>query len=427
MTGDGMTGDGPRPDRRPEVPAPPPGGGGSGVSPARPGRTVLLLLAAALLGPRPAPAQEAAAVRDSLAGEGYRLVEQGRAAAAAERFEAAVAVDSTADLLYALAYARGQAGQPGAAVSAFEAAHRRRPAEGGTVADIAWAHLRAGNEPRAARWLREAIDGHRARDAPAAEVDRLRRTYDYVTRRVGGGAYLSWRDEGGPATAPGGVAGGTLPSQAGVDATWRPPGIGYDRGRILEAYARLLWGLEPGSLRFDEDSYQGGVGVRYKPLADLNLFVSGERLFSVGSAARDAWMGRVQVSDSRGMAPLPGEGVGHYSTVYGDAAAFSGPGPDAALFAEVRQGVSVPLGRGLRLAPHVAGYGRWEEGEVPGGSYLEAGPGVSLRAELGSPRYRPHVAVFELLVQYRWTELEDPGPGADGSSDGPVVTGVLRF
>lgn len=383
---------------------------------------------AALVAPVPlAPlAAQDAAARDSLAREGYRLVEEGRPAEAAERFEAAVAVDSTADLLYALAYARLQAERPADAVAAFEAAHRRRPAEGGTIADVAWAHLRAGNEPEAAAWLRRAIDDHRARGAPAEELERLRRTYGHVTRRVGGGAYLSWRDDGA-ATVPGGVAGGTLPSQAGLDVSWRPPGVGYDRGRILEGYARLLWGLEPGSLRFDDDSYQGGVGVRYKPLADLNLFVSGERLFSVGAAARDAWMARVQVSDSRGVAPLPGAEVGHYSTLYGDAAWFSGAGPDAALFGEVRQGVSVPLGRGLRLAPHVAGYARWEEGDVPGGTYLEGGPGLAVRVELGSPRYRARVAAFELLVQYRWTDLADPGPGGGSSQDGPVVTGVLRF
>lgn len=396
----------------------------------RPGRRALPVLLAALavlvVAAAPAAAQDAAA-RDSLAREGYRLVEEGRPAEAVERFEAAVAVDTTADLLYALAYARLQAGRPAEAADAFEAAHRRRPAEGGTVADIAWAHLRAGNEPEAAAWLRRAIDDYRARGAPAAELERLRRTYGYVTRRLGAGAYLSWREEGAGTPVAGGTVGGALPSQAGLDVSWRPPGIGYERNRILEAYARLLWGLEPGSLRFDDDSYQGGVGVRYKPLADLNLFVSAERLFSVGAAARDAWMARAQVSDSRGAAPLPGEGPGHYSILYGDAAWFSGAGPDAALFAEVRQGVSVPLGPGLRLAPHLAGYARWEDGEVPRSTYWEGGPGVSFRAELGSPRYRPHVAVFELLLQYRWTELSTPPPGGDDSSDGLVVTGVLRF
>lgn len=361
----------------------------------------------------------------------------------ADALERAAALDSTSGRLRSLAYARLRAGEARAAARAFDAADRLGTTPVAARSDAAYAHLRAGDEEAAARWLRAAIDGLVARDtlapAPAeagdepgessaARLERLRRLHAELTRTASGGAYLSFRsDDGSGTTAPGGLAGGALPSQGGVDAAWRLPWVGYRDGRTAEAFARLLWGMEPGTLRFQESSYQASVGLQYRPFSSLGLVLSGERLIGIGDAARDTWLGRARWSWSTGVDPVCADDPVHYGTAYADAAWFSSGLSSAAAFGEVRQGVTLPLTGSTTLSPHAAGYLRWEDAGPGAGSYVEAGPGISLRSEIGGGRYRPYLGTAELLVQYRIGELLDPPAGTDGSMGGLVVTGVLRF
>ena len=104
-----------------------------------------------------------------------------------------------------------------------------------------------------------------------------------------------------PATllAPPAAGGNVL--QAGLEAYWRPPVIGYRNGRIFELFARTFQTLadESGGPT-GTSTQQGMAGARWKPFSNVNLIVEGARLFALGTVARNDWLARVAASHGEG-------------------------------------------------------------------------------------------------------------------------------
>ena len=72
-----------------------------------------------------------------------------------------------------------------------------------------------------------------------------------------------------------------------VELGFRPPKIGYDAGRILTLFGRVMWPNRSDSIVPEKDTLQAGLGVKYKPLKQTNVILSAEQLFGLGDEVDD--------------------------------------------------------------------------------------------------------------------------------------------
>lgn len=302
--------------------------------------------------------------------------------------------------------------------------------------DLGYLHMRAKNNRRAAGWFKQAIDNRliypaftRAeRSDLDGDLYPLRKEVTKLTNRFDVNLHFALRSDDFPeSVAGGGFAGGVLPSQAGAEIAFEPPEIGFRDERVFQAFVRLLANLEPNGVAPLEESYQGGLGVRYKPLRQQVLFLSVERLFRIGESSVDDWLLRGQYVFARGDGFRPRRSAWSSTHLYLDAGYFVDDPGTWAYYAELRQGVTFRLGPGLLLTPHFVADGRYE---TPGGSrssYVETGGGLSLKL-FQRGRYQVETSAFEILLQYRAGEFLDRDARFTGETfDGIVTTAVVHF
>lgn len=182
--------------------------------------------------------------------------------------------------------------------------------------DAAYAARRLVRNDDAVRHFEQALSKGRGENPPAfdAAIDfGIKRAVDGLERNFGLTAGAFYRGDRSP-------AGGGSVGQGIVEAYWQPPVIGNREGRILQLYGRAsLNALTPGSA-VQTDSTQGAVGVRYKPLADLNLMLAGERLFPIGDSASSDWMLRAGYSAGFNTDLQPGSRTYPTGQIYGEVA-----------------------------------------------------------------------------------------------------------
>ncbi len=338
---------------------------------------------------------------------------------------------------YALAfgYALHKAGRLKESIRALEPVAKRSPGYLNAVRDLGYFYLQDSDNRNAALWFRNAIDnGPFYSQRTEAEVlsvrqdlYRMRSEIRSINNRYDLTAYLAYRSD--PAFGSASVlGGGVLPSQGGLEFSYQPAKVGFRAGRVLQLTGRLLWNTEPGSLRFDSDSYQAGLGVRYKPIPKHNLFVSGERIFRIGDATSSGWLWRGMYSWARGRDLMPGSRVRNYSLFFGDAGYFTPEGGTMAFYSEIHQGVAFRVGSGALLKPHVIVDGRYQNRDVPRGSYVEAGGGVSFQLFFSETKYEIHRVGLEFLFHYKRAWLQ-PNPELQGDRifDGWTITSLIIF
>lgn len=215
-----------------------------------------------------------------------------------------------------------------------------------------------------------------------------------------------------------GTTGSLLQSEGGVEAAYRVPYIGYVDGRILQVFTRMLWAND-NDMVIKSDSLQGGAGVRYKPLKEQNLYVSFERLFSIGADADNTFLLRAQYGLQYGNDIEIGRKLYYYSLTYADLGYFASGTTNLAFYGEVRQGLTFNIDNAFMISPHLIIDGRAQSHETNDLSYLEGGPGVSFRLPFNETKYEAYRSSAELLIQYRANFIN--------ASNGVVVTGVIRF
>jgi hypothetical protein len=226
---------------------------------------------------------------------------------------------------------------------------------------------------------------------------------------------------------PGLVDGGAIASQAGVQFAYQPPVLGFRDERIFQLFARILWNIRPRSLDFDEESYQGGLGIRYKPLRTHNLYVSAERLYKIGDRSENNWLLRALYSWDYGYDLRPGEPRWNYTFLFGDLAYFV-KNPRTTYYLEARQGITFNVRDTLLVTPHLILDGRYQDPHRIGSSYFEGGIGLSLKYLFNETRYEAHRSSFELLMHYKKGSFLTRGLSVGGDSfDGVIVMGVLQF
>jgi len=282
--------------------------------------------------------------------------------------------------------------------------------------DLGYAQLRQARNADAERWFTVAIDNaplypvRSAGDEAALrrdlfqlrqEMTRLRNRYDLV-------GYASLRSSSIPSeAAPGALGAAGLPSEAGVEFSWQPPGIGFRAERTLQLFARVLGAVPDGPSQTDELAAQGGLGLRWKPLRRHDVTLWAEGLVPLGEGSLSDFMLRGIYSWTRGTGVLPERRSWGYSLLQGDAARFLS-GRTTALYGEARQGVTFHLRDGLLLTPHLVLDGRREWAPTGDTWWGEAGAGLSLKLLFRDTPYEAHRSSFELRVYHKRGRISDP-------------------
>lgn len=269
------------------------------------------------------------------------------------------------------------------------------------AAQLGYTYKELGRSRDAAKSFRDSITRTKG------EADyHLRREVEVLENRFDATAYVIWRENAldGPALAAAGPS--LTQSQGGAELAWTPPRIGYRKGRKLQLFGRFLWGFEGDTFNVQDESYQAGFGLRYRPLTEHNLVLTAERLVGVGDYARDNWMLRASYSWDRGYAYQPKETSWDYLTFYADAAVIDPADPDLFLLAEGRYGRSFRIagggtGPGWVLTPHATASTVLQHDSFNTTTLVEAGAGASLKLWFADTAYVAHAASAELLVQWR--------------------------
>jgi hypothetical protein len=203
-------------------------------------------------------------------------------------------------------------------------------------------------------------------------------------------------------------------NQGGIEIAYQPPDIGYVDGRTLQGFARTYFNYAPETVDPQGNSFQGGVGIRYKPLSDYNLVLSGEHLFKIGSNAQNNWLARAAFSTSTGYAGYivePVAGRPRYSLFYVDLAGTVASPHQYLTYADGREGLNFALADRLVVSPFVYGIFRGNYG-VGANTSAEAGLGLSLRGffDFNEDEYHAPRGAVELLPRLGYTVYDSIAP-----------------
>ncbi|MBN1676215.1 MAG: tetratricopeptide repeat protein [Kiritimatiellae bacterium] len=329
--------------------------------------------------------------------------------------------DVPASFLGDLGIAEGLLGNYENASAALIKALAAHPYDVGSTAELGYQRLKARKNADAAGAFKQAIETYNAilpylpeAEAPLYREARraLKLEYAKLRKRWGGQAYLN-RAEYDEEIPAGGTesAGGALVSQAGGVLTYRPPVIGFMDERELDLFARILMNFEPKSFDPDETSYQGGVGIQYKPLSDVNFRTSIERLFKIGENAEDNWLWRNMLGLDWGERRRRQRVLWLAGSLYGEMSYYVEEPARWVYVLDGRLGVSWSIGNRVALTvPQVMGFKRHESDDASGlGRYHMFGAGLKLRVLEPERAYVTERWYVDLAAQYvRGSFEEDP-------------------
>lgn len=293
------------------------------------------------------------------------------------------------------------AGDYRAAAQAFEGSLALDPDQSALASQLGYALRNLGRGKEAGRWFRHAIT-----HADGPPTYGMRREVAFAENSLDATAYLIWRENALDGSALAAVGPSLTQSQGGTELAWTPPRIGERNGRKFQVFGRVLWGFEGDTLNIQGESYQAGVGARYKPLGGHNLVLTAERLIAIGDFARNEWMLRASYSRDTGFGYDPERARWTYATFYADAAVIDPASPDVFLLAEGRYGQSFRIagganGAGWVLTPHVTAASVLQHDSFHTTTLIEAGGGLSLKLWFDDTPLRAHGASAELLIQWR--------------------------
>ena len=269
-----------------------------------------------------------------------------------------------------------------------------------------------------------SVEYQRARTA-------MRQEYTKLDKHIGLQAYFTRTDYDleGPVPTP--SIDGALPSQTGVELSWRPPYIGFRNDRIFEIFGRLLSDFEDDSWKLDEESYQGGLGIRGKPFKRLNLGVSFERLFEIGDNSEDNWLLRLLAGRGWGQFDEERWSLGTAGQIYGDVGAFLDDPERWYYYLDGRLGMTVGAGQRMQITvPQLLLVRRWEEEteatEID--NYWLAGVGLTARLFDGERRYTNGRWYLDGYLHYTWGRYDETPAGlSDDERDFEGVVLGINF
>ena len=278
-------------------------------------------------------------------------------------------------------------------------------------ADAAYAAKRLGDNPTAIKLFRESLDhadadakGDSGKDGDTSSDDRLpadrrfgyRREVEQMQRTFGvvlSGAYQ---------TSAFGLPNTESAAQTGAEVYWQPPGIGYRDGSIFQLFVRGYDSLYDRNGATGLPTAQGSVGARYKPIKDLNLVFTAERLFRIGQLTTNDTLLRIGFSTDQGLDLQVTKPRWQTWQVFGEAAYFLNQG--RLIFStEMRYGHTWPvksISDRLTVYPHVVLAGD-HDNKADHQLALGAGPGINFRYWFRESHYAAPASWLDLTVQYR--------------------------
>lgn len=302
-----------------------------------------------------------------------------------------------------LAYAALRDKNDHAALMAFQRAFAAMPCTAAQYSDAAYIAKRLGDNELAIVLFGKALDINTNLPTVERTFDEqlefgYRREIQEMGRKFGVIASTSYQSNGfGPQN-------NINILQGGMEAYWQPEGIGYQNGKILQVFARgyeTLYdksGGETGSV-----TAQGSVGARYKPVSDINIVLTAEKLFPIGDLASNDWLMRAAYSTGDGIDIRPYNHDWNAWQFYTEGAYFVNAGRYIQSM-ESRYGHSWRMDKmdsHLVVTPHMALAGDFDSGATLR-TALGAGPGVSLRYWFREDRHNAPASWFELTSQYRF-------------------------
>lgn len=311
----------------------------------------------------------------------------------------------------ALGYALSESGQYAEAAQSFEAALNADNDYLFLREDLGYAYMHEARNDRAVASFKRAIDDAQMQrpdnEAEQIEMDkkihRLRQEVTKLQTNVSATAYLSYiPDQAGSSKWTGGDTSHTIRSGGGAELAWIPPFFGLRDDRILQVIGRVSANLnENNSFSFDEDTWQGAVGLRYKPFKSQNFNLGAERLFHIGDKAEDNWLLRAMYSWADGYDLKPGTPYWNYSFFFGEYDYYASEDVRSAIYGEVRQGMTFNVNDKLLVTPHIVADTRITEPDRDQTSLVEFGAGVSLRFLFPAFEYEVSRSSMEILLQYK--------------------------
>lgn len=379
---------------------------------------------------------EALAKAIELEDRAYRRVElaqlleaEGQNAAALEQLERANALEpNNPELHFALGYLYLKLENVPEAIVWFEKGLARNPSELGVQEDLAYAYKHQGENQKAIDAFKKVVDNepHYPQSTEQEREETKRRIYHArseiteLDRQFYAGLYAGYRSgassdiAAAPAASPG-------ESHFGAEAGWRPEEFHHD-GRMIVFYGRVYgYGQSDDSYKIDEESWQGGLGVRAKPFKEIDLQFGIERLFKIGDFSWDAWLFRSAYFWGDGGELKPYEDNWNFTSLYVDFAAVPDP-RFTSVFFEGMQGRRYLIGDRTTVTPHIVLSAYETNDPYQSTTNVEAGPGVSLTYYGHEDKYHAPRSTTELRLQYRLGLHTDSGVTDDAWVLGLFVT-----
>lgn len=254
----------------------------------------------------------------------------------------------------------------------------------------------------------------------------MKKEYTKLDHLFGIQAYLSRTDYGFPTNVGIASIDGALPSQGGLEASFRPPLVGFRNEKTLEIFGDILGNFKRQTWSPDPDSYQGMAGLRYKPLARVNYNMSFARLMKIGDNSENNWLWRNLASWERGGKPAADKKLGLNLKIFGDVGYYFIERERWYGYFDGRAGPSWKLSRKMFLTlPQVMGILRFETNDGVGtGSYALGGLGASLRLYEPERRYVVDRFYLDLFAYYTAGAFESTPQGFNSRSFNGVMFGL---
>lgn len=335
--------------------------------------------------------------------EASLLADLGRKREARERLAAASTQGGGTQPPLDAAYLSTRIGDNEAARQAFAQADANGGLPPSALLDAGYAAMHSKHDAEAVGYFKRAIDavnGLQLKLDPQMVYD-TRRTIADVSRKWGVLASLTLRNGSGVTPGFGATGGvpGSRTTQAGAEAYYRP--WGYRNGEFVELFARGFATLDSqaGNLT-GGDSFQGALGVRWKPLTSQNLMLSLSRVF--GPNVTGDWLAQIGYSYDLGT-DLRMDASNWWTTrFYAEAGRYLNQGVNYGI-GSLMVGKSYLVGGDGRtvLFPHGFVGVEYTSNDPVAKTSAGAGPGVSLRRWFREDVYDAPRSYWDLTVQYR--------------------------
>ncbi|MDB5899513.1 MAG: bacteriophage adsorption protein [Ramlibacter sp.] len=356
--------------------------------------------------------------------EAALLADLGRTREARNRLATAPADAGTPQNRLDAAYLSTRIGDTEAARQSFAAADAGGGLPATSLLDAGYAAMHSKHDDEALQYFKRAIDaanGLQLKMEPQMLYD-TRRTVADLTRKWGVLASVTLRNGAGIAPGFGNIngSGSGRVTQAGVEGYYRP--WGYRNGEFVELFARGFMTLnDQNNGLTGGESFQGGVGVRWKPISAQNLVLSFSRVF--GPNVNDDWLAQVGYSWDTGN-DLRVDGTPSWWTArfYAEVGRYLDAGNNYGI-ASLMAGRSYLLGGDGRtvLFPHAFVGVEYSSNDPSAKTSAGIGPGVSVRRWFRDDVYNAPRSYWDLTLQYR-ARLS-----GDDRMKGLFVNGLLSY